>query len=474
MRFTSFPRFDARKRLCFVFAVLAAVVFVAQAQSRAQVCNLKVVTDASPDYTDIGSMIYSITSRWDQTKDKCWALWYWNHIARRQTAPMILYGRELTDPIRQFNDYGHAMCSTIAGINCAIWGAMGLEVKFWDISLHTVPEVMYDGRWHMYDNSLSAIYTLCDGKTIAGVEDIGAERACAASGGKIEPGHIARYHCLAGTSPNGFLAGCDTIRSLAEEYRCFNPRGLKYRDYLNNWDLGHRYILNLRQNEVYTRWYHRLDADSPNAVAQGDKRPDFRADPAYYVPNEKTGKDPESVNPRYRIRSNGLRDWSPVLTASGLSKTAHAAAGIKAIDPSGVEPIQGGKPGEIVFKIEGANVITSLAIKGSVTRKTADDLASIAVSTTNGLEWKEVWRAEKTGQVPVELRLIEPVNGAYEVLAKVTLLGKTAGSDAQLRSIAFQAVTQLNSKTLPRCAWARTRFTSEPAMRPSPSSSRPT
>ena len=58
---------------------------------------------------------------------------------------------------------------------------MGLKVKFWDISLHTVPEVEYDGRWHMYDNSLSAIYTLCDGKTIAGVEDIGADGACAAS-----------------------------------------------------------------------------------------------------------------------------------------------------------------------------------------------------------------------------------------------------------------------------------------------------
>ena len=33
------------------------------------------------------------------------------------------------------------MCSTMAGVNCAIWGAMGLNVKFWDISLHTVPEV---------------------------------------------------------------------------------------------------------------------------------------------------------------------------------------------------------------------------------------------------------------------------------------------------------------------------------------------
>ena len=425
--------------------------------SAAEVCNLKVVTDGSPDYTDIGSMVHSTTSNWPETKDMCWALWYWNHIARRQTAPMILHGRELTDPIRQFNDYGHAMCSTVAGVNCGIWGAMGLDVKFWDISLHTVPEVQYDGRWHMYDSSLSAIYTLCDGKTIAGVEDIGAEGACAASGGKSEPGHIAKYHCLAATSPNGFLAGCDTIRSLADEYRCFNPRGMKYRDYLNNWDLGHRYILNLRENEAYTRYYHRLDADSPDATQQNDKRPDFRADPVYYVPNENKEWDPESVNPRYTIRGNGHRQWTPLLTAPALTKTAHALSKVEAIEPAGVKPVRADQAGKIVFKVEGANVITSLAIKATMIRQTADDLVAIAVSTTNGLAWKEVWRADKTGQIPVDLRLIESVNGAYEVLVKVILKGTANASDTRLRSIAFETVTQLNSKTLPRLRLGKNR-----------------
>jgi len=441
-------RSGARLRLISALLVTLAIGFHTPAD--AEVCNIKVVTDGNPDYTDIGSMIHSMTSNWAETKDKCWALWYWNHIARRQTAPIIVHSRELTDPIRQFNDYGYTMCSTVAGVNCAIMGAMGLNVKFWDISLHTVPEVEYDDRWHMYDNSLSAIYTLCDGTTIAGVEDIGAERACADSGGKREPGHIARYHCLTATSSNGFLTGCDTIRSLADEYRCFNPRGLKYRYYFNNWDMGHHYILNLRDNEVYTRYYHRLDANSPNAVAQSEKRPGYRADPAYFVPNESSGKDPEAVNPRYHIRGNGLRDWTPTLTAAALAKGAYTAHSVKAIDPSGVEPIQAGQPGEIVFKVEGANVITSLTIKVVMMRRTAEDLAAITVSTTNGLEWKEVWRADKTGEISVELCLIEPVNGAYDVLVKTTLIGQTAVSDARLQSIAFQAVTQLNSKTLPR------------------------
>ena len=197
----------------------------------AQVCNVKVVTDANPDYSSMGSMVHSITSKWSTPEEKCWAMFYWNHIARRQTAPMIVHGRELTDPIRQFNDYGYMMCSTIAGANCAIWHNMGMDVRFWDISLHTVSECFYDKRWHVYDNSMSAIYTLCDGVTIAGVEDVGKEGACAASGGEVEPGHVARYHCLNATSNNGFLTGADCPRDLAQEYRCFKPSGLKYRYY---------------------------------------------------------------------------------------------------------------------------------------------------------------------------------------------------------------------------------------------------
>lgn len=426
------------------FAVLLAASGLAS-PARAQVCNLKIVTDANPDYSDIGSMIHSITSRWDQAKDKCWALWYWTHIARRQTAPVILHGMELTDPIRQFNDYGYTMCSTIAGTNCAVWGAMGLDVKFWDISLHTVPEVHYDGKYHMYDNSLSAIYTLCDGRTVAGVEDIGAEGACEASGGRLEPGHIARYHCLNSTSPNGFLTGCDTIRSMAEEYRCFNPNGLKYRYYYNNWDLGHRYILNLRDGEVYTRHYHRLDAERPNRAKQGRKA-QYEADPAYFVPNE--GKDPEAANPRYAIRGNGIRTWTPPLTPAGLAKSAYSMSGVKAAAPSGVEPAKPGQPGQVVFKVEGANVITSLTVRAEFTLKGPGDWAAVSFRSTNG-GWKELWRSGKPGEEAVQKTLTGEVNGAYDILVKVELLAHQTPSNARLKSISFQTVTMLNSKTQP-------------------------
>lgn len=402
----------------------------------AAVYNLKVVADASPDYSDMASLVHSVTARWETPEEKCWAMFYWNHIARRQTAPMVLHGMALTDPIRQFNDYGFTMCSTIAGINCSIWDAMGLKAKYWDISSHTVPEVEYGGLWHMYDNSMSALYTLCDGKTIAGVADIGKAGACEASGGKTEPGHIARYHCLNATSPRGFLTGADTIRGLDEEYRCFNPNGLKYRYYFYDWDRGHRYILNLRENEVYSRYYHSLGKSAE-----------------YFVPNE--GKDPEKANERYRIRGNGLRTFKPSLTEAGLKSSASRSSNIAVLKAGVVAPGQSGETGEVVFKIEGANVITGLKLRARFLRQTAGDENRISISTVNGLVWREVWHNEQTGETPVDLKLINEANGAYEVLVKVSLLGKAKASDAQLQNIEFEAITMLNSKTQPKLALGR-------------------
>ena len=89
--------------------------------------DLKVVSDASPDLSDIDSLIHSTTSRWTSIQEKVWALFYWSHILKRQTAPMVLHGFEVTDPIRNFTDYGFTMCSTISGINQSLYERLGLR-----------------------------------------------------------------------------------------------------------------------------------------------------------------------------------------------------------------------------------------------------------------------------------------------------------------------------------------------------------
>lgn len=429
-------------RVCALLLSVAAMAGLCQAQ----VCNVKVLTDASPDYYDMDSMVRSITGSWDKPADKCWAMFYWNHIARRQTMPMHLHGLDLSDPIRQYNDYGYAMCSTISAINCSIWDYMGLKAKYWDIHVHTVAEVQFDGKFHMMDNSLSALYTLCDGKTLAGVEEIGVEGACEASGGKKEPGHVAKYHCVYSTSPNGFLQGADTARGLDEEYKCFRPPGLAYRYYYYDWDRGHRYILNIRPGESYTRMYIRPDGGK-NPRAEGKE---YKNDPRYYVPNTgETKGDPEAVNPRYGLRGNGIWNFKPVLTTGEYKKSISGEANIAAAQPYGLKPGKAGEAAWAVFKIEGANVIASQLIKAGFALNGADDSAKISISTTNGLQWKEVWKSDKTGEVAAEVQLIAEVSGSYEVLVKVELLAKNAADDAVLKAIDVETITQVNSKTQP-------------------------
>ncbi|MFB3894388.1 MAG: discoidin domain-containing protein [Phycisphaerae bacterium] len=430
-------------------AAAFSLLLLASLPAPAQVCNLKVVTDANPDYSDMPSMIHSITSKWEADKDKAWAVFYWNHIARRQTSPMILHGMELTDPIRQFNDYGYTMCSTISGNNCSIFDAMGWPVKFWDISNHTVMEVKYDGKFHMHDNSLSALYTTCDGKTLAGVAEIGAEGACEASGGKKEPGHIAKYHCLYSTSRNGYLQGADCMRALDEEYRCFNPNGLKLRTYYNNWDRGHRWIFNLRDNEVYTRYYHRMDADSPNKVKQG--KSDYTADPAYYVPNN--GWDPETPNVRYHIRGNGVWKWRLPLTADQYKKAVISESNIAPAAGGGLMAVDTLKDAEVVFGVNAANVICSQTVELNASGK-----VSLAVSVNNGKDWKDVDLTAGEGGIQTA-KMIEQINGAYQVLLKVHLAaGKVEGSPsggAMVKSVDVETITQVNSKTQPRLKLGR-------------------
>ncbi len=367
----------------------------------------------------------------------------WNHIARRQTQPMILHGLELTDPIRQFNDYGYTMCSTITGINCGIWGALGFKTQYWDISLHTVPRSSTAAGGTCTTTPCPpstrsatarpsrASRTSASDRLLRRVRRQGANRATSRAITASTP-----------RAPTAFSPAPTTRGRSPRRSRCFNPNGSQVPLLLEDWDLGHRYILNLRDGESYTRYYHRLDGDtSYNA----EEKSDFRNDPAYYVPNA-NGKDPEEVNPRYRLRGNGVRTWAPSL---GLPGDAWSASGVVPTGSGAVLPAKAGAPGEIIWSVQGSNVITSMTIKATFARKTADDVNALSISTDDGAHWKEVWRNAETGTAPVEVKLVDEVNGAYQVLVRATISGKADRADAALQGISFDAITALNAKTQP-------------------------
>jgi hypothetical protein len=119
-------------------------------------------------------------------------------------------------------------------------------------------------------------------------------------------------------------------------------------------------------------------------------------------------------------------------------------------DANGIQPAKANEPAEVIFKVEAANVLTSQHIKAALTRKSADDEISIAVSSDNGQHWKDVWSASGIGDVPVDTKLVDEVNGAYEALVKINLKAKSSPADVCLRDLEIRSTTMLNAKTQPR------------------------
>jgi len=75
------------------------------------------------------------------------------------------------DPIKTFNVYGYGMCCCASSNVAALARYVGLDARGWGINRHSVPEVFYDGGWHLLDTSLVNYFPKPDG-SIAGVEEI--------------------------------------------------------------------------------------------------------------------------------------------------------------------------------------------------------------------------------------------------------------------------------------------------------------
>ena len=109
----------------------------------------------------------------------------------------------MTDPIRNFSDYGFTMCSTITGINQSLYEAIGLKHQvLGHLQSHRVsgrvPRQVPHGRHLDVEPGDED-----DGVTLATVEEAAAESA-----------RLVRERSLYATSPNGFLTGTDTMRNL--------------------------------------------------------------------------------------------------------------------------------------------------------------------------------------------------------------------------------------------------------------------
>jgi len=421
--------------------------------AHAAIYNLHLVTDNVPDYTDLASLAESATGNWQDPQDKCIAIWRWGRRARHQMSCATEGGRYLLDPILHFNSYGAMNCGIISLLNIACWRQLGYQARYVQLGDHTVSEVSWDSgkTWHLFDSSMS-IYCYNHEGQVASCDEIKEAHACALSDGKSEPGHYYLYHyapaCGTHPGPTGWRCAADQPVAF---YRTLEAGASSYTDgfevdrYCQNARYGHRYVLNLRPYESYTRYWTPLNRNRQGTESDGDL--------AYFRPMP-NGSDPDGPKGENHIRGNGRWVFEPNLAAGNCRKVLYEDEGValRSEDGAGpnLHPAGPATTARAIFKIYAANVITSMRLDAQGLRATGDDTLSVHVSRDAGLHWRSVWSPAGTGPQTMRVVLRDEVAGVTQCLIKCETRAAQSKSDVGLDSFRVVTITQLDRLTLPK------------------------
>lgn len=414
----------------------------------AQVFNLRLVTDNQPDYTDMDSFVDSSTKMWQMPEEKAVAVWRWGRRSRHQLSCSREGAKYIMDPILNYNSYGALNCGIISGLNLCSWLKLGYQARYIQLGDHTVSQVSWDDgkTWHLFDSSMSIFCYNHEGQ-IASCEEIKEAHGCELSGGKIEPGHYYLYHpapqCASHIGPDGWRSASDcpvecerTLAHGAESYTDgFSvDNGCQFALY------GHRYTLNLRPNESYTRFWTPLDNGH---LGGGNKSPDYFRP----LPN---GKEPDGQDNICNLRSNGEWVFEPDFSARDCEELFYDSSGIRLSKTSPrLRGAQAGLTNSVVFQVSAANIITSMRIEADGQRANAADVLRILVSRNAGIRWQEVWNSATCGRQSIQVKLREEVGGTPFCWIKVEMLASRSSADVGLDRLKVRTTTLVNRLNLP-------------------------
>jgi hypothetical protein len=138
------------------------------------VSQVRVVSDKVPDVATLEDWKKSFIKEGMTDEEKAMAIWRTVAMFQHQDASVeeLLHNEgPLTDVMKVIHVYGHSYCGMAAAHAISLARYIGLEARGWTINSHVVPEIKWDGAWHLLDPSLIVYFPKPDRK-IAGVEEV--------------------------------------------------------------------------------------------------------------------------------------------------------------------------------------------------------------------------------------------------------------------------------------------------------------
>ena len=416
--------------------------------------NIKVVSDKVEDFTTIEAILSWMAKSGMSDREKGIAVWETVVKLRQQNPPPNEYleGEEnVHDPVKTANVYGYGMCCCASSNIEALARAAGLQARGRIISHHSVPELFWNGGWHLLDASLITWFSNDKGD-VASVDEIIASikawndqnpalkdndaelrKFMRGGGWKKGPAVLAssKYY-----DDNGWLpAKSHGWYSTMQEYDGKNNGFYEY-----GYSMGYRALFKLRRGEVLTRnWFNNklhvnMDSGSDVPTAMTDK----------------TGEGELRYTPKFGDIAPGRGGSGTLLYRVPLASKDWRSGAWKldnVKNDKGIAPADKSKPADAVFRMHCPYVFLKGRIRIAGERKGNSGVVQAFISTNNGLDWaalKKIDAAKFNEEIDISAKVLRRYDYYVRLVLQgdVTIAGLEMENDIQCSQRALPALAQ--------------------------------
>jgi hypothetical protein len=328
----------------------------------------------------------------------------------------------------------------------------GREARGRILNGHSVPEVLYQSGWHMFDTSLITFFPRPEDGVVASVDEIAASIAdwyarhpgYQKNGDKIL--QLMRRDDWMGWKAEGprLLAHCPFYRAGYLPARThgwdatMSEYDRKSEVYEYGYHVGHKALFSLRPGESFVR-----DAGNRGLHINMDVDPTWDGLEARAPENDLVYLKEFFPGFRGGLVANGVHRYDPNLAEGDLALGAEVYDNL-ASSRTGLRVKQQGRPGIAVVAMSSPYVYLGGKLRLEADGRSSDDRMAVSISTYNGRTFEPILSTSIGRRAAVTVDLRDKILRRYAYWVRIELTG-----GADVTSLKFENDFQHAPRTLP-------------------------